>query len=165
MTVYYSYDTEIKIHNPYRKIVDDVIGMTLKELNCPYEAEVSVTFVDDEGIRELNREYRGLDRSTDVLSFPLNEYEAPGDFASLSDDAFNPETGELMLGDIVLSVEHIISQAEEYGHTRKRELAFLTCHSVLHLCGYDHMEDGERVIMEELQNQILDNNGYRRKPR
>ncbi|MBE5960370.1 MAG: rRNA maturation RNase YbeY, partial [Lachnospiraceae bacterium] len=96
---------------------------------------------------------------TDVLSFPMVDYEVPSDFDHLeesADDYFNPETGELLFGDIVISVDKVISQAEEYGHSTERELAFLVAHSMLHLCGYDHMEDEERLVMEERQKQILD---------
>ena len=164
MTVSVSYEAETKLHIPYKKIADDVVNAALEYLKCPYEAEVSVTVVDEETIKEINSTYRGIDRATDVLSFPMNEYPAPGDFSELedADDAFDPETGELVLGDIILSADRIIAQAQEYGHTRTREYAFLVCHSILHLCGYDHMDDEERLVMEELQKTILDQRGYRR---
>ena len=105
----------------------------------------------------MNREFRGIDRPTDVLSFPMIEYQKPGvfDFLEERPDCFDPESGRLMLGDIVISKEKVLSQAEEYGHGVKREYAFLVVHSILHLSGYDHMEDGERRVMEELQEKIL----------
>ena len=164
MTVSVSYEAETKLHIPHKKIAYDVVNAALEYLKCPYEAEVSVTVVDEETIKEINSTYRGIDRATDVLSFPMNEYPAPGDFSELedADDAFDPETGELVLGDIILSADRIIAQAQEYGHTRTREYAFLVCHSMLHLCGYDHMDDEERLVMEELQKTILDQRGYRR---
>ena len=102
----------------------------------------------------MNLEQRGIDRPTDVLSFPMIEYDAPGDFSVIDEetgDAFTPETGELMLGDIVISKEKVLSQAEEYGHSPKREYAFLIAHSMLHLFGYDHMEEEERAEMEAHQ--------------
>ena len=130
---------------------------------CPYEAEVSVLLTDNDRIHELNREFRGIDRPTDVLSFPMCDYDTPGDFDWLGehgDDCFHPESGELLLGDIVISVEKVREQAEAYGHSEKRELAFLVAHSMLHLFGYDHMEDEERKIMEAKQEEILKLKGY-----
>jgi probable rRNA maturation factor len=113
----------------------------------------------------MNAEYRDIASPTDVLSFPLIEYEIPGNLEHVEDDSieyFNQDTGELMLGDIVLNVDRIASQAVEYGHTRRRELAFLTAHSMLHLFGYDHIDEDERAIMEDLQEQILKTKGYTR---
>ena len=129
----------------------------LDELGCPYEAEVNLLLTMDEQIREMNREFRGIDRPTNVLSLPMIEYQKPGVFDFLEErlDCFDPESGRLMLGDIVISKEKVLSQAEEYGHGVKREYAFLVVHSILHLSGYDHMEDGERRVMEELQEKIL----------
>ena len=120
--------------------------------------------MDDEEIRKINSEYRGIDKSTDVLSFPFNEFEIPGNFDDIEEsvDAFNPETGELLLGDIILSTDHITEQAIEYGHSETRELAFLVVHSMLHLMGYDHMVDEDRVIMEERQRKILELEGISR---
>ncbi len=164
MTILIDNETPGKLHIPYRRIIGEVVEGTLDYLNIPFEAEVSVTITDASGIRSLNREHRGIDAPTDVLSFPLNEFGRPGDFEALAadPDAFNPETGELMLGDIVICADKVLLQAAEYGHTRTRELAFLVCHSVLHLSGYDHMEDAEREEMETLQRTILDALGYRR---
>lgn len=107
----------------------------------------------------------GIDRPTDVLSFPMCDFETPGDFDGLEEtpeEYFNPDTGELMLGDIVISVEKVKEQAEKFGHSETRELAFLVAHSMLHLSGYDHMEDEERLDMEEKQREILERRGYRR---
>ena len=130
---------------------------------CPYEAEINVILTDNEAIRVMNKEYRGLDAPTDVLSFPLVDYNVPSDFNHVEDaveDYFNPETGELMLGDIVISVDKVEGQAESYGHSQTRELAFLVAHSMLHLLGYDHMEEGERAEMERRQDAILESRGY-----
>ena len=134
-----------------------VIMEALKHEACPYETEVNVVITDNAGIREINREYRGIDAATDVLSFPMAEYPAPADFSELSQDPdlFEPDSGELILGDIMISAERAEEQAEEYGHSLKREMAFLTAHSMLHLMGYDHMSDDERVVMEERQEEIL----------
>ena len=164
MTVLIDNEAPGMLHIPYHRIINKVVEGTLDYLNIPFEAEVSVTITDAGTIRSLNKEHRGIDAATDVLSFPLNEFRKPGDFEALADDpdAFNPETGELMLGDIVICADKVLSQAAEYGHTRTRELAFLVCHSVLHLSGYDHMEESEREEMETLQRTILDALGYRR---
>lgn len=164
MTIEISYESEKKLDIPYEEIVNKMVVSALDFENCPYEAEVSVIFVDDEEIRKINSEYRGIDKSTDVLSFPFNEFEIPGNFDNIEEsvDAFNPETGELLLGDIILSTDHIVEQAIEYGHSETRELAFLVVHSMLHLMGYDHMVDEDRVIMEERQRKILELEGISR---
>lgn len=148
MTVYYNYEAGTKLHIPWMNIIGDAVAGTLEYMKFKKEAEVSVSVVDECEIKNLNREFRGIDKVTDVLSFPIGDK--------------NPETGEIVLGDIVMCAEKIIAQAREYGHTRKRELAFLTCHSMLHLLGYDHMEEEERAEMENLQRKILDKIGYTR---
>lgn len=163
MTIDISYEAEEKLHIPYRRIIENVVCGCLDAEKCPYEAEVSVTITDGPAIRELNREYRENDSATDVLSFPLVDFSSPADYdGACTEECFNPETGELVLGDIVLNVERIKSQAVEYGHTQTRELAFLVAHSMLHLLGYDHMEEEEREVMEQRQRDILDGIGYRR---
>lgn len=126
---------------------------------CPYEAQVNLLLTDNAGIQEYNRDYRQIDAPTDVLSFPNLEYEEISDFeaaASSEADCFDPESGELVLGDIIISIDRVISQAEEYGHSKKREFAFLVAHSMLHLCGYDHMEPEEAEQMESKQRQVLE---------
>jgi len=131
----------------------------LLEVGCPYEAQVNLLVTDGEAIREMNRQFRGIDAETDVLSFPMQEYPAPGDFSQIREDGsdeFDPDTGELLLGDIVINAERVILQAEEYGHSEKREYAFLIAHSMLHLTGFDHMEDMQREEMEERQRRIMD---------
>ncbi|MBQ2250869.1 MAG: rRNA maturation RNase YbeY, partial [Lachnospiraceae bacterium] len=120
---------------------------------------------DNEGIHQINLDMRQIDNPTDVLSFPMCDFETPGDFDALEETPemyFNPDTGELMLGDIVISVEKVKEQAEKYGHSETRELAFLVAHSMLHLSGYDHMEEEERKEMEAMQSEILERRGYRR---
>ena len=164
MTIEISYESKTNLEIPYEEIIEKMVVASLDFEDCPYEAEVSVTIVDDEEIRRINNEYRGIDKSTDVLSFPFNEFSAPGNFDDIEEniDAFNPETGELLLGDIILSTEHILEQAKEYGHSKTRELAFLVVHSMLHLMGYDHMEDDERMVMEDRQRKILELEGISR---
>lgn len=165
MTVTIEYEAEKKLDLPYEEIIENVVNESLDYEKCPYEAEVNVILTDNEAIQSINQEYRQIDAPTDVLSFPLVDYETPSDFDHVEDaveDYFNPETGELMLGDIVISVDKVEEQAEKYGHSQARELAFLVAHSMLHLCGYDHMEDGERLVMETRQKEILERRGYTR---
>ena len=110
--------------------------------------EVDVTIVNDEEIQKVNNEFRSIDASTDVLSFPLSQ---DGEFER------NPQTNAIMLGDIMISAEHAAAQADLYGHSFEREVAFLTVHSMLHLLGYDHVNGGmERVIMREKEETILE---------
>lgn len=159
MTIQIEEEVEIPFSFDYTELTERVINSALDYLECPYEAEINVLFTDNESIREINRENREIDAPTDVLSFPLGEYPVPGKFDDLEEeqpDVFHPDTGELMLGDIVISVERVLSQAEEYGHSVERELAFLLAHSMLHLCGFDHMEEEERLVMEEKQRQMMD---------
>ena len=149
----------------YEEIIKNTVVAALDFEKCPYEAEVNVLLTNNEVIREINRDNRDIDKATDVLSFPNNDFPAPADFSKLEDDragSFNPESGELLLGDIVISTDKVYEQAESYGHSEKRELAFLVAHSMLHLMGYDHMVDDERVVMEDKQNKILDGIGYTR---
>lgn len=147
------------------KVAADVIMEALSFEKCPYEAEVSILLSDNEGIRRLNREHRGIDAPTDVLSFPNVDYKSPADFSALEDtaeDYFNPESGELVLGDIAINVERVYGQALEYGHSTLREYAFLIAHSMLHLLGYDHMEEDEAEVMETRQEEILKRIGINR---
>lgn len=165
MTIEIEYEAPGKLDLPYEEIIQKVILEAMDYASCPYEAEVSVLLTDNEGIREINRDNRNIDAPTDVLSFPMADYETPCEFERLeeaSEDYFNMETGELMLGDIVLSVDKIQEQADKYGHTQERELAFLVAHSMLHLFGYDHMDDAERLVMEEKQEEILGRLGITR---
>lgn len=126
----------------------------LEEEGIDDTAEVSVTLVDNEGIRELNREHRDIDRETDVLSFPLGD-----------DDGYevDPDNDAIMLGDIVISLEKAAQQAEEYGHSYRREVAFLITHSLFHLLGYDHVNsEEEEKIMFGKQEKVLDKLGITR---
>jgi len=157
MTVIIDNEADYPFPFDLEETVRAVIREALDFESCPYEAEVNLVITDNPGIREINRSMRGIDRETDVLSFPMAEYPAPGDFSGLEEDptVFDPETGELILGDIMISAEKAEQQAQEYGHSLKREIAFLTAHSMLHLMGYDHMDEEERKVMEERQEQIL----------
>lgn len=162
MTLYIEYETEIPLPIDYESIIHQVVEASLEFEKCPYEVEINVVLTDNHEIAQINKQYREIDSPTDVLSFPMVDFPAPSDFSLVEEreeDYFNFETGELILGDIILSVEKIIEQADKYGHSLKRELGFLVAHSMLHLFGYDHMETDEMQEMEEKQSKILDNLG------
>lgn len=165
MTINIDYEAEKRLDIGWETIIRDIVLGAMDYEGCPYEAEINVVLTDNPGIRQVNLEYRDTDAPTDVLSFPMLEYERPSGFDGVEErfaDCFNPESGELMLGDIMISVDKVEEQAAKYGHSMERELAFLTAHSMLHLFGYDHMEDGERLVMEEKQRKILEDRGYTR---
>ena len=149
----------------YKKLAEEVIEQSLDTEGFPYEAEVNLTLVDEERIHEINLDMRQIDAPTDVLSFPMIAYEYPADFDGVDDqldDCVNPDTGEVLLGDIVICVQRVYQQAEEYGHSVKREYAFLITHSMLHLMGYDHMALEDAELMEAHQRKILDTMGITR---
>ena len=158
MTVLFEEEGELTLPLECEELAQRVIEAAADYVECPYEAEVNLLLTMNEEIHEMNRNFREIDRATDVLSFPMVDYEEPGvfDFLEEADEYFHPESGELMLGDIVISKEKVISQAEEYGHSIEREYAFLIAHSMLHLFGYDHMEEEERQVMEAKQKEILE---------
>lgn len=158
MSFYLEEETAVDFDFEYQKLAEEVIEKCLEYADFPYEAEVNLTLTDNFGIHAINRKFRNIDRPTDVLSFPMLEYEIPGDFSFLDEedsDDFNPDTGEALLGDIIISVEKVKEQAENYGHSVKREFAFLITHSMLHLFGYDHMQEDEAKQMEAKQTEIL----------
>ncbi len=133
--------------------IREAFDSVLKNEGVSDAAEITVTFVGDRKIRELNRQFRNIDRSTDVLSFPLGEngvYDT------------DPETERLMLGDVVISLEHAFSQAEEFGHSADREIVYLSVHSMLHLLGYDHMEPTEASVMREKEEKTMTEIGLER---
>ena len=165
MTFYVESETDKTLTFEAEEVAGKVIVEALDLENCPYEVSVNVLLTDDQGIHAMNKQYRGIDRPTDVLSFPNVDYENPSDFTGIEDtaeDYFDPESGELCLGDIVISVDKVYAQAEEYGHTPRREYAFLIAHSMLHLLGYDHMEPDEAAVMEQKQEEILNRLGITR---
>ena len=165
MTSYVENETMAEFAFSVEETVKLVMEEVLDSEKCPYEAEINVLLTDNEEIRQYNMQYRGIDRETDVLSFPNLSYEKAADFdtaAREEADCFNPETGELILGDIIVSVDKIKEQAGKYGHSEHREFAFLIAHSMLHLCGYDHMEEKEAAQMEAKQEAVLKNLGITR---
>lgn len=158
MTLNFEEEGDVKLSLACEALAGKVVSAALDHIGCPYEAEVNLLLTTNAEIRQMNREFRHADRATDVLSFPMTDFEVPGEFGFLDEreDCFHPETGELLLGDIVISKERVLSQAEEYGHSVLREFAFLITHSVLHLTGFDHMEEEERLVMERLQKEVLE---------
>lgn len=149
-------DNEIDAEFPFDidGTIKNAIEATTAFVNCEYNVEVNVLITDAQHIRDYNREYRDIDKETDVLSFPAVDYEKPADFSIAKADKlsyFNPETDELVLGDIILCKDRIYSQAEEYGHSVLREFTFLVVHSMLHLFGFDHMtkEDEEEMFLHQ----------------
>ena len=158
MSLFIEEEGEIRLPFDIKETAESVVSAALEVEQCPYEAEVNLLLTTDEEIHRMNLEFRQIDRPTDVLSFPMIEYGRPGDFSGIDeerDDIFNPESGELLLGDIVISKNKVLSQAEQYGHEPKREYAFLIAHSMLHLFGSDPMEEEERHMMEERQRIIM----------
>ena len=164
MTISYEKETELDLGIDCEELARLVGDRVLEQENCPYEAQISLILTDDTGIREVNREYRGLDRSTDVLSFPMVDFPFPADYSVLEEDdsLFDLDSGELLLGDIMISAEHVTAQAEAYGHSVRREFCFLVAHSMLHLLGYDHMSPEEAAVMEAKQEQALQSLGITR---
>lgn len=164
MTIHVTNEQTMELGIDYDGICKRVIEGCLDYENFPYEAEVEVTFVDLETIQEINCEQRKIDRATDVLSFPMIAYEEAGDFSKLEEDMdnFDPESGEALLGDIVLCIPKVKMQAEEYGHSYEREFAFLICHSMLHLLGHDHMVPEEEKVMFAKQEEIMQQLGIMR---
>jgi len=159
MTINFEYEASQPLDFDYESLQKRVVEACLDYEECPYESEVSILLTDDDQIQQINQEFRKINAPTDVLSFPSIEYITPGDFSKLEEniaESFHPETGELLLGDIVISVDRAKIQANEYGHSIEREIAFLTAHSMFHLFGYDHMEEVERIRMEEKQNNVLE---------
>ena len=135
MEVYYDdRQDNIKVTEEMKNLIEKSIKAVLKVEELDDDVEVSVSFVGDEEIRDLNRDYRGVDKSTDVLSFPM-------------DDEFIIDNR--ILGDVIINTRRVMEQAEELGHSHERELSYLTVHSILHLLGYDHIEDGDKKEMRE----------------
>ena len=164
MSLYLEEEGNVRLKLDTQALAEQVVESALTLMGCPFEAEVSLLLTTDGGIREINRQQRNLDRPTDVLSFPMLSLSRPADWEEVGScqGAFHPETGELLLGDIVLSKDRVAAQAEEYGHSLCREYAFLLVHSLLHLLGYDHQTPEEARQMEALQEELLQKMGITR---
>lgn len=141
MEIYYDdRQDDIKITDEIKNLIEKSIAAVLKVENLDENVEVSVSFVGDEEIRDLNRDYRGVDKSTDVLSFPMDD-----EFIIVS----------RILGDVIINTRRVMEQAKELGHSNERELSYLTVHSILHLLGYDHMEDEDKREMREREKLAM----------
>lgn len=150
-------DAVFQFDEDAESVIENAVTKTAQYMKFPYEYEVNVVLIDKEEMRKINLEQRGIDRATDVLSFPMIEYDEPGGFDIIDINSYeyvDPDSKNVCLGDIVLSCDAIKEQAKEYGHSQLREMSFLVVHSMLHLFGYDHMDEEDKT-MEELQKDIL----------
>ena len=159
MTLNIEMEYETPLEFDWEDIARKVTEAALDYEHCPYETEINLVLTGNEEIQRTNREFRDIDRITDVLSFPMLDFDAPGDFSHAEEDdsCFHPDTGELLLGDIMICIPRMQEQAQSYGHGQIREFAFLIAHSMLHLMGYDHMTPEEAAVMGKKQAEILEN--------
>ena len=165
MTFYADNETNYEYNFDWKQLFEDVAIAVLDFEACPYETQVSLLLTDNEGIQVINKETRDIDAPTDVLSFPNVDFETEGNFDHVEDfglDCFDPDSGELILGDIIINVNRVEEQAKEFGHSIRREFAFLIAHSMFHLCGYDHMNEHDEKIMFKKQDEVLNNLGITR---
>lgn len=164
MTIQIEYETEQQLDIDYTRLANLVAQKILETEKCPYEVSVNLVLTDNEEIRQVNEEFRNIHSATDVLSFPMIPFEKPADYSIVEDqdEYFDLDTEELLLGDVMISVDRVFSQAKEYGHSTEREFSFLFAHSMLHLLGYDHMEPQEAAVMEKKQAEALESLGITR---
>lgn len=164
MTIQIEYETEQQLDIDYTRLANLVAQKILETEKCPYEVSVNLVLTDNDEIRQVNEEFRNIHSATDVLSFPMIPFEKPADYSIVEDqdEYFDLDTEELLLGDVMISVDRVFSQAKEYGHSTEREFSFLFAHSMLHLLGYDHMEPQEAAVMEKKQAEALESLGITR---
>ena len=166
MNLYVDNETDKDFGFDIEETLKLVTEKVLENENCPLKkVSVNVLITDSEGIRGYNKDFRNIDKETDVLSFPNLEFDKPGEYMipkGMEADYTDPETGDIVLGDIILCADRVFSQAEEYGHSVKREFSFLIAHSMLHLSGYDHMTEEEAKEMEIRQEKALSDLGITR---
>jgi len=157
------YDETERVDDTHLELMKELIIAAAKKLNLGENFEVSVTIVDDKKIQEINREYRFIDKATDVISFAIEDNDEE-DFAVFFDSEFMEEEVQIprLLGDLFISIDKAENQAEAFGHSLERELGFLTVHGFLHLNGYDHQTEAEEKEMFSLQEEILEENGLER---
>ncbi len=150
---------KLKVTEKFIDKLSEVCSFTLKEEELDKEYQISLLFVDNDKIKEINKETRGINKETDVLSFPMLDYEDKKVYKNMYKGYEFDETymdgNELVLGDMVLSLEKALEQSVEYNHSYEREVSYLIVHSILHLLGYDHMEDAEKIIMRKREEEIL----------
>ena len=164
MTLFYEEEGALKLPFDCQALAREVINGALEYIHCPYEVQVNLLLTMNDEIHEMNRDFRNIDRATDVLSFPMIPFKTPEDYSVIEgdDSYFDLDTDELILGDVMISVDKVYAQAEEYGHSTEREFSFLFAHSMLHLLGYDHMEPDEAAVMEAKQAKALEDLGITR---
>ena len=161
MILFEDRQTKVKINDGLVKSMEKIIDFALKSEKLILDYEISIIYVDNKKIREINNEFRNIDKETDVLSFPMLEYPKGKVYKDIYlesklDDSFFDES-KLVLGDIAISAEKAMEQSQEFGHSFERETVYLTVHSILHLLGYDHMVEAEKVIMRKREEEILNN--------
>ena len=164
MTINIEYETDQELGIDYAALASQVADKVLEMEKCPYDGQVNLVLTDNEEIKRVNTEFRNIQAPTDVLSFPMIPFETPADYSVVEEDEsyFDLDSDELLLGDIMISAERAAAQAEEYGHSVKREGCFLVAHSMLHLLGYDHMTPEEAADMEARQAKALEELGITR---
>ena len=165
MTFYADNETIYEYDFDWKQLFEEVALAVLDYEACPYEAQVALLLTDNDGIHAINKETRNIIQSTIVVESNGVEFETEGNFDHVEDyglDCFDPDSGELVLGDIIINVNRVVEQAHEYGHSLKREFAFLIAHSMFHLCGYDHMNEHDEKIMFTKQEAVLTQLGITR---
>ncbi len=158
MTIFLENESAGEFPFDLQDVARAVAEAVLEDAGCPYETQVSILVTTEGEMRAINRAQRGIDQATDVLSFPVADYPIPAQFGFLEADhadCFDPDTGELLLGDIAVNADRVRAQAALYGHSLLREYAFLLAHSLLHLIGYDHQSDAQARDMEQKQESLL----------
>ena len=161
MSFFIEEECEVNFSFDYKKLAQKVVEFCLEHEEFPYEAEVNLTLTDDEGIHSINKEFRQIDRPTDVLSFPMYEIRM-GKSIDLNDYAGELENNSLMIGSIAICEAIAASQAVEYGHSKEREICFLALHGFLHLLGYDHIEKDDEELMQSVAELVLIRKGLKR---
>ncbi|AYE33357.1 rRNA maturation RNase YbeY [Clostridium septicum] len=150
---------KLEVNEEFINRISKVCDFALNEEGVDFEYQISLLFVDNEEIKEINNETRNIDKTTDVLSFPMLDYEKGKVFKDMyigyDFDETYMDGEELVLGDIVLSLERALEQSKEFNHSYEREVCYLVIHSILHLLGYDHMEDEEKIVMRKREEEIL----------
>lgn len=151
---------KVEVSEKDLSMIKEMIDYAIRAEGVKCDYELSIIFVDNESIKKLNSEFRGIDRETDVLSFPMLDYEKHKVFKEVYNDfKFTDEyfdDGKLVIGDMALSLEKALSQSKEYDHSFLRETCYLTVHSVLHLLGYDHIEECDKKVMRKREEEILE---------
>lgn len=166
MTVNFENESEYEFDFDYEQVAYDVLtaAFSLFPIKNTIDFEINISLVNDDEIKEINYDNRGIDNSTDVLSFPMFSYDNPGDYNSVNNDLMfikalksraTKKISYFTFGDIILSYDHILEQSKNYGHSIKREYAFLIAHSILHLLGFDHIFEEDMKVMEEKQEEIM----------